>query len=230
MIYLFGDTHGSNELAKIKKCFGEIQENDYVIILGDFGIIWSNNKYDINESDNFDWLDKQNFTTLFLTGNHENFDRINKLKEIKKYNSKVGYASNKVFHLKNGNTYTIEGKTFFVMGGAESIDKCHRTEGLSWWKEEIPSQKEFDNGLDNLEKVQHEVDYVLTHTAPKLYVDTMLTMNQMRRFENINDPVEKYLDVVNQTTKYKAWYCGHWHVDYDMKNIHFLYENYKIIT
>ena len=52
------------------------------------------------------------------------------------------------------------------MGGARSIDKPFRTEFLSWWKEEEPSGQEYDEGIVNLEKVDFNVDYILTHDAP----------------------------------------------------------------
>ncbi|WP_260504042.1 hypothetical protein [Paenibacillus illinoisensis] len=47
-------------------------KDDYVIIVGDFGLIW-----DGSNEDRYwlKWLDKtKSFTTLFLDGNHENFD------------------------------------------------------------------------------------------------------------------------------------------------------------
>jgi metallophosphoesterase superfamily enzyme len=49
-------------------------KSDYVIIAGDFGVIWDNSK----EQDYFlKWLDNKKFTTLFIDGNHENFDLLN---------------------------------------------------------------------------------------------------------------------------------------------------------
>ena len=47
-------------------------KNDYVIIAGDFGI-WNDTK---QERYNLDWLEDKPFTTLFVDGNHSNFDRL----------------------------------------------------------------------------------------------------------------------------------------------------------
>ena len=75
MIYITGDTHGSFEKFALVN-FPEQEEltkNDYVIICGDFGI-WDNST---RERINFDWLEHKNFTTLFVDGNHENYDLLN---------------------------------------------------------------------------------------------------------------------------------------------------------
>ena len=46
MIYLCGDTHGAIEINKLNsKNFPQgnnLTKSDYVIILGDFGLIWDN--------------------------------------------------------------------------------------------------------------------------------------------------------------------------------------------
>ena len=53
-----------------------------------------------------------------------------------------------------------------ILGGAYSIDRYARTEGVDWFPEEIPSREEYEEGLDNLEKCGYRVDYIITHTAP----------------------------------------------------------------
>ena len=52
------------------------------------------------------------------------------------------------------------------MGGANSYDKEHRTEGENWWKEEMPSDEEYEKAENNLEKNSFQFDYVITHSAP----------------------------------------------------------------
>ena len=47
--------------------------DDYVIIRGDFSGVWDGSK---KEKRNLDWLESLPFTTLFVSGNHENFDRL----------------------------------------------------------------------------------------------------------------------------------------------------------
>lgn len=110
-----------------------------------------------------------------------------------------------------GQVFTIEGKKFFVMGGAASIDKEYRTEGLNWWAEEIPSLREMDEGFANLGKVGYKVDYVITHSAPT----TVLTsINPTYK----TDAVTRYLEIVRQTVKFGWHYFGHYHIDKDFLN------------
>ena len=167
MIYITGDTHIPIDIVKLNNYrFPEqknLTKNDYVLILGDCGICWGNYEEELYWREN---LKNRNFTTLFIDGNHENFNLLKKYK-VKKWNGgKVHFINDSIIHLMRGQVFIIENLKFFTMGGATSIDKHHRIEGKSWWPEEMPSNKEFNEGMNNLNKHNWEVDYVLTHAAP----------------------------------------------------------------
>ena len=72
-IFITGDTHG--DFTRFKKDIfyerAELTKEDCVIITGDFGGIWDGSA---NERYWLDWLEKKPFTTLFVSGNHENYD------------------------------------------------------------------------------------------------------------------------------------------------------------
>lgn len=75
MIFVTGDTHGDYTRFNTAN-FPEqkaMTKLDYVIICGDFGIWNESNeeKYWLN------WLQDKPFTTLFVDGNHENYDLLN---------------------------------------------------------------------------------------------------------------------------------------------------------
>ncbi|MBV7276055.1 metallophosphoesterase [Clostridiaceae bacterium UIB06] len=222
MIYITGDTHIPNDIKKLDEHNFEEQmkmnKNDYLIICGDFGGIWNNSKEELQWRK---WLSERKFTTLFIDGNHENFDLLNKY-EIKKWNSgKVHFINESVIHLMRGQVYILDGLKFFTMGGAESIDKYNRVEGKSWWKEEMPSKSEYDEALDNLDKNNWNVDYVITHTA------SIELMQQMCWIKE-NNPLNSFFNMLQTDLNYKHWYFGHFHDDIDLDNKHtLLYE--KII-
>ena len=74
MIYVTGDCHGNfHRFAKkqLNKLPFILTENDYVIICGDFGLLW--NKKDKEFEYNCKWLSSLPFTILFCEGNHEGF-------------------------------------------------------------------------------------------------------------------------------------------------------------
>ena len=68
-IFITGDTHGSINISKLNsKNFPEgnnLTKNDYVIICGDFGLVWNNNGEDHLWRR---WLDDKPWTTLFVDG------------------------------------------------------------------------------------------------------------------------------------------------------------------
>ena len=66
-----------------------------------------------------------------------------------------------------GRIFQIGAVTFFTFGGADSVDKQFRKEGVSWWPQERQTEEEFAEGMNNLAKHNYLVDYIITHTAPQ---------------------------------------------------------------
>jgi len=205
MIFLTGDTHGSIDIKKINsKNFdsSDLTKNDFVIILGDFGFIWNNSREDkwwLN------WLQQRKFTTLFVDGNHENHNILDAMPVEIWNGGKIHRINDSVLHLIRGQVFTLENRNFFVFGGADSIDKEGRKVGISWWEREMPSYAEYEEGLNNLDKHDNKIDYILTHTCPsevsKIVCD----------YKDITS-IEKYFDVIQGDIKFKHWYFGHYHV------------------
>mgnify|MGYP001367391714 CR=1 FL=1 len=224
-VFLTGDTHGDFTLRKLSSgvfSLGKaLTKQDYVIILGDFGVIWKLQE-DRQEIYLKKWLNEKPFTTLFIDGNHENHNRLKKLKEKTLFGGKVGVVSDSIFHLKRGEIYTIGSKKFLTIGGALSYDKNNRIEGLSWWPEEVLSYDEQENTLHNLEKHNNTVDYILAHTLPESKV---LQFNLIGSGYSDLCSVRKFLDHVIEITKFEKFFCGHWHRDKTFDNYHLLFHN-----
>ena len=216
MIYLAGDTHIPIDIGKLD-AFDFPQQNhmtrdDYVIILGDFGLYWKDNDVFYKW---YEWLNQRNFTVLWVDGNHENFDWIATLPKSE-WNGGIVQRDGNIIHLMRGNIYTIEEQTFFIFGGAYSIDKAYRTPGLSWWKAEEYNDKEKDLALSNLAKYDYKVDYVLTHACPYSIKQIMFDFHDDTR-------TELFLEEIKSKISYKDWYFGHYHYDKDYEHFHALY-------
>ena len=221
MIYTFGDTHGNHDIGKLFNGGIEFKENDYIIICGDFGVLWNDEK-DMREVTLESSLNSLPCNVLFVDGNHENFNRIYALPQVQKFDSIVGQYSKNVFHLKRGHIYKIDDMNFLTMGGALSIDKQWRVEGISWWRQEAITDAELDLALKNIENFESNIDFVLTHTLPQRAVKEL--GKYTRIFHKLHDEnplkLEKiFLALQEKKCDVKAWICGHWHNDiaFDMK-------------
>lgn len=225
-VFITGDTHGEIEMKKLSHQRWlegrKLTKKDYVIITGDFGLLWSN-QIDSTERYWTTWLNEKPWTTLFVDGNHENHIRLAQLETIEMFGSKVGKISDSIFHLKRGEIYTIEDHKLFTFGGAESIDKESRILDVSWWKEEVPSYKEMNYGLENLKKNNNKVDFIITHTAPRNIVTTLLTELNIS-MDYMNDPTQKFLQHLYECCQFKAMYCGHFHTNRIIDKCHLLFE------
>ena len=106
-------------------------KHDTVIICGDFGGVWVKDESVRGkggwkeEKNHLDWLADKPFTTVFVDGNHENFQRLGRF-QIDEWNGgKVHRIRPYILHLMWGQVFTIEGETYFVFGGASSHDIGH---------------------------------------------------------------------------------------------------------
>ena len=227
MIFATGDTHIPVDIKKLNTSNFPEQKNmtrdDYVIIAGDFGLYWKEDKeYKYWRK----WLLEKNFTVLWIDGNHENFDWINQM-PITRWHEGLVHEDENIIHLMRGNCYNIDGLNFLALGGALSVDKEQRQEHISWWPEEqwSFSQCEYLFGtLEALSITNTKVDYVISHTCPASILKPMLGFNN----EEYYDSTRKLLDEVRthgSLSELKHWYFGHWHVDKDYENFSALYNN-----
>lgn len=173
-IYITGDTHGGINDMKLKSKYfpnyKNLTKEDILIVLGDFGYIHApehrkdliKKEYNkmINTFKNRKWG-----LTLFIDGNHENFDRLNAYPEIEMFGGKVGKIEDGIYHLKRGYIYNIEGLNVFTFGGANSVAQHTLRTGIDWWEQEKFNYTECNRAFDNLDKNKFNVDVILSHTC-----------------------------------------------------------------
>ena len=170
MIYITGDTHADFLRFEENKFSiqSEMTKNDYIIICGDFGGVWNYIVESIYEKYWLDWLNNKNFTTLFVDGNHENFERLYNYPVEEWHGGKVHKIRESVIHLMRGEIFNIDNKKFFTFGGARSHDimdgilnideyekiyeyrkrgAYFRIRDYSWWDLELPTNEEMKNGI-----------------------------------------------------------------------------------
>ena len=228
MIYITGDTHGDWMSRLRTNAFPEQKEmtkDDYVIVCGDFGIWHDTNQ----ERHNLKWLDDKPFTTLFVDGNHENFDRLYTMPVSEWNGGNVHFIRPHIIHLMRGQVFEIDGVSLFTFGGASSHDiqdgilekndprikewsknpfKMFRVNHSSWWKEELPSEKEMNDGIQNLEKYNNKIDFIITHCG----ATSSIALYSMGDYKP--DILTNYFEEIRQKEKKKKWFMGHYHDNY----------------
>ena len=83
----------------------------------------------------------------------------------------------------------------------------YRIKGLTWWSQEFPTEEEMQNGINNLEKNNWKVDYILTH-SPSASTTALLGHGLYEQ-----DVLTKYLEQIREHTEYDKWFFGHMHIN-----------------
>lgn len=209
-------------------------KEDYVIICGDFGGVWNKEVENKEEKHLLDWLEGKPFTTLFVDGNHENFDRLYSYPVELWHGGKVHKIRPSVIHLMRGQIYEIDGKSFFTFGGASSHDiesgildpedpdfkekkewldrewRSYRVNHITWWAQELPSEEEMQEGRANLTAHDNQVDFIVTHCCA---TSTQMLIDEQKLKPDIETD---YLEEIKQTIQFKKWFFGHYH---DNRNV-----------
>lgn len=236
MIYITGDCHRDFDrfAMDIFPEQKEMTKKDFVIICGDFGGIWDKDQSGKVEAKLLDELENKSFTTLFVDGNHENFDRLYRY-HVEEWNGgKVHKIRPSVIHLMRGQVFTIAGKKIFTFGGAKSHDisggildlndpdfknkrkalekgwKPYRINHLNWWERELPTENEMAEGIKNLEANGNRVDFIVSHCCASS-TQVLLGGGLYRR-----DYLNEYFETIRQKVQFTKWFFGHYH---DNKNV-----------
>ena len=242
MIYITGDTHSDFSRFTEENFLiqSEMTKDDYIIICGDFGGVWTFEEESRREKEALDWLNNKNFTTLFVDGNHENYTRLYNYPIEEWKGGKVHKIRDSVLHLMRGEIFDIDNKKIFAFGGARSHDiqdgilnldeeekiyeyrkrgAYFRIRDFLWWDLELPTNQEMENGIENLEKINYKVDYIISHCCPTS-IQALINSTYKR------DILTDYLQQISEKCTFKRWYFGHYH-DYKQVNSQFtlLYEN-----
>ena len=128
-----------------------------------------------------------------------------------------------------GQLYNICGKRIFTMGGASSHDirdgilepdnpdyerklrqlnaagALFRVNHRSWWKEELPSEDEYETARKTLNQAGWDVDYIITHCCPSSVQDIFSRGLYQR------DALTDFFDEIRERCRFQYWFFGHYH-------------------
>lgn len=205
-----GDTHGNVGAIRYKAEIAKEHGADRILVVGDFGL-WPGH-------DGVRYLDEVNriahdfnIHVFALPGNHEDHDQWDKWMNFGLPTaSGFTYVRDRLLLSPKVHNWKWGGRRFFICGGAVSIDKKWRTEGVSWWAGE-----QFDeNNLASVLKYRGaSIDYLFTHDCSdytpwknRLKPDLDSQRNRNRIDQAINH------------LKPRMHFHGHMHERYDWVN------------
>ena len=226
MTYYTGDIHGNPTAITLFAEHFELVETDVLVILGDVGANYYGNRRDRICKDALSQIKP---SILCIHGNHERRPATINTYKQKEWNGGVVWFEDEYPNLlfaRDGEIFNLGGISHLVIGGAYSVDKYYRlaTRNL-WFPDEQPSP-EIKNYVEK-QICGHDFDIVLSHTCPFKYEPWEAFLPMIDQ-SSVDDSTERWLDEIEKKANYKAWLCGHWHIDKRIDKMRFLFHD--IIT
>lgn len=189
-VRFIGDVHGLvHELSELLQNTSDVVSE--VFQVGDMGVGFGESEY---------WRDRLNGmleakNARWIRGNHDN----------------PSVCKEMTTWIPDG---TVKNDMMFI-GGAWSIDRAHRTEGVNWWPNEELSMQELYDMIDLYEVVRPKI--MVTHDAPTSAATQMFfTENRpIAKFPQTNTRTAEALETMFQIHQPKLHVFGHWHYDVD---------------
>lgn len=225
MFYITGDTHGDFlDIRHFCKQQGTTTD-DTMIILGDAGLNYFNNRLDTEKKQ---FVSKIPITLFCIHGNHEIRPCHFPSYQIVEFCGGKVYKDNKYpnqLFAMDGEIYTFNHKQCLVIGGAYSVDKyCRLENGHGWFDDEQPSDVIKSYVQEQIET--HKIDVVLSHTCPFKYIPREWFLNGIDQ-STVDVSTEQWLDKIEDVLDYQKWYCGHYHGEKRIDKMEFMYKGIK---
>jgi hypothetical protein len=226
--FIKGDIHGSlTEIIDFIHKFN-LQPEDNIIVLGDFGVFFENNDAINQEKKDYYEMNCNGVHLYWIDGNHENFDVINSWN----CNNKDIYDnSNHIHYLPRGfQTFIeidcgdhIENRKALFIGGADSVDTWWRTEHETWWADETITE-------DDIKDIKGSFYYIFSHCGPRSVVENnkgfLYTLSNINENNNIHKS-EDNLEKLKNNIIFNQWWFGHYHTDIKLgDNYRCLYKDF----
>ena len=156
IVYVAGDWHGNTQWANGRlQSIGMSDGPAGVLHVGDFGI-WpgdSGKRY----LDSVEKICARHGIAIWVTpGNHEDWTQLKAL-----WASDTTYIREHIRILRPGERFQLGGRTFVSLGGAPSMDRHLRTEGVNWGPDKEITEEDVELAIAG-----GPADVMLTHDSP----------------------------------------------------------------
>lgn len=113
--------------------------------------------------------------------------------------------------IKDGTIEIIGNSKVMFIGGAKSIDKYRRKEGLDWWADEECSYAQWQEFINRYE--EEKPDVLVTHDCPQDFAKQFILRAHKPAYPSVTGQA---LQVMHSIHAPRFWVMGHWHVDLDV--------------
>ncbi|HPY83630.1 MAG TPA: metallophosphoesterase [Ruminococcus flavefaciens] len=227
MVYITGDIHG--EMQPIYDLFEKYKPtpDDIIVILGDVALNYTGMLRDRVMKEDMSALKS---TFFCIHGNHENRPQnIASYHEKEWHGGRVLYEDDfpNILFPVDGDIFDFDGKKCLVIGGAYSVDKFFRlSRGWGWWPDEQPTPTIKAYVEEQIK--DKKIDVIFSHTCPYKYIPVECFLSGIDQ-STVDNSTEEWLDTIEDTVDYSAWYIGHWHIDKRIDKLHFLFHGVEIL-
>lgn len=160
MIMVCGDVHGNTSHMEHLIAVARRNSITKMIQVGDSGFILKNTNAIQHLSNR---LTTEGIDLWVLLGNHENYDLWRSDFECTPDDVEIKTPLPRIHHIPRGAVFKLEDIRFMGFGGAVSVDADSRVKYITWWPEEVITEKQVFRVVDNPTKV----DVLLTHDMPE---------------------------------------------------------------
>lgn len=217
--YIFiGDPHGLRAIQDILEHFTkDVPDNTIMFFCGDIGIGFSDIEKQSKTLDKCnDIAVKHNYYLILVRGNHDNPDLFINNSSLNKSNIKLveDYTIIKTFD-----------KNVLCIGGAISIDRSHRVERKTYWKNE--TVKPIDDFLSiDIQYADFNIDIICAHSSPTYIkpvntsvvdqgsiVNNWSIWDSKLKQDNWDDrhTLDDIYEFISKYHKISHWIYGHFH-------------------
>jgi len=195
-VYIIGDIHGA--FGRLKQKVTDLELRDcYLLCVGDLGVGFKkSDEYTCGELNQF--FANQNITFMSIRGNHD---------DPEFFGGKSSIMLSNFMLLPDYHTETLDGVRYLFVGGATSIDRIHRIQGVSWWPNEV---------FQYQPSLVTACDVLITHSAPswnghfsKEGIESWCRIDPTLWDECLKERIA--IDDLIVQCGAKRHYCGHFH-------------------
>lgn len=187
-----GDCHGDTGWAEKVNAHAAERGVDAVLYLGDFGYLYTDEFLDVHAA--------SPVPVWFLRGNHDDTIWLRERNGGHLHGTGRVQVGDNLWFLPDGARIDGPRRSAVCLGGATSIDRYRRTEGVSWWRDETVRPVAVESAIES------GCEVVFAHDAPRVPLGL--------KSDRDSSAHRKIMREVADRLRPQVWVHGHYHLSH----------------